>query len=227
MVKGWIYIIRNRKNSKVYIGQTHMSIRLRFQDHLSAARHGKDYVIGKAIRKYGENNFYIETIEECIADTIKELTNILNKRELHWIKFFNSANPKFGYNMSIGGNVTRNSKELDESLVLKLFAEGMTSYKIAKYLHFGTSKISNILRRNNIVFGIEKQRRSDEKDIIISYVSGNTTMNICRQFNVNKSTVRRILLRNNIELRSKSKNKNSERDPQTLNNISDPRELCA
>ena len=40
--------------------------------------------------------------------------------------------------MSIGGNVTRNLKKVDESLVLKLFAEGMTSYKIAKYLHVGT-----------------------------------------------------------------------------------------
>lgn len=51
---GRIYIIRNTINSKVYVGQTKVSIKLRFQNHLSAARCGKDYVIGKAIRKYGE-----------------------------------------------------------------------------------------------------------------------------------------------------------------------------
>lgn len=78
---GRIYIIRNRINDKVYIGQTKVSLKLRFQNHLSASRKGKDYIIGKAIRKYGESNFYIELLEEC---TIEELNN----REQYWIAFF-------------------------------------------------------------------------------------------------------------------------------------------
>ena len=67
------------------------------------------------------------------------------------------------------------------------------------------------------LYGVEKQKRKDEKEIVASYLSGKGTMDICRQFNVNKSTVRRILLRNNVKLRSKVKNKNSEGNPQTLN----------
>ena len=63
---GRIYIIRNKVNDKVYVGQTTVSLKLRFQNHLSAARRGLDYVIGKAIRKYGEENFYIELLEEYI-----------------------------------------------------------------------------------------------------------------------------------------------------------------
>lgn len=207
---GRIYIIRNTVNDKVYVGQTHVSIKLRFQNHLSAVRRGLDYVIGKAIRKYGEDKFYVELLEECLIEE-------LNEREKYWIKFFKATDNRFGYNMSIGGHVVRTTKELDENLVLKMFNSGIGSYEIAKLLHVNPYRTAEILKKHNIIYGVEKQRRKDEKEIIASYLSGKGTMDICRQFNVDKSTVRRILLRNNIKLRSKVKNKNSERNPQTLN----------
>ena len=207
---GRIYIIRNTVNDKVYIGQTHVSIKLRFQNHLSAARRGLDYVIGKAIRKYGEDKFYVELLEECLIEE-------LNEREKYWIKFFKATDNRFGYNMSIGGNVVRTTKELDENLVLKMFNSGIGSYKIAKLLHVHPYKTAEVLKKYNIIYGVEKQKRKDEKEIIASYLSGKGTMDICRQFNADKSTVRKILLRNNVKLRSKIKNKNSERNPQTLN----------
>lgn len=206
---GRIYIIRNKVNDKVYVGQTHVSIKLRFQNHLSAARRGLDYVIGKAIRKHGEENFYVELLEECLIEE-------LNEREKYWISFFNSTDNRFGYNMSVGGNVVRTTKELDEEQVLAMFNSGIGSYEIAKLLHVHPYKTAEVLKKHHIVYGIDKQRRSDEKEIIEAYLSGKGTMDICRRFKINKSTVRRILLRNNIELRGKTKNKNSERNPQTL-----------
>lgn len=207
---GRIYIIRNTVNDKVYVGQTHVSIKLRFQNHLSAARRGLDYVIGKAIRKYGEDKFYVELLEECLIEE-------LNEREKYWISFFKATDNRFGYNMSVGGNVVRTTKELDENLVLKMFNSGIGSYEIAKLLHVHPYRTAEVLKKQNIIYGVEKQKRKDEKEIVASYLSGKGTMDICRQFNINKSTVRRILLRNNVELRSKVKNKNSERNPQTLN----------
>lgn len=207
---GRIYIIRNTVNDKVYVGQTHVSIKLRFQNHLSAARRGLDYVIGKAIRKYGEDKFYVELLEECLIEE-------LNEREKYWITFFKATDNRFGYNMSVGGNVVRTTKELDENLVLKMFNSGIGSYEIAKLLHVHPYRTAEVLKKHNIIYGVEKQKRKDEKEIATSYLSGKGTMDICRQFNINKSTVRRILLRNNVELRSKVKNKNSERNPQTLN----------
>lgn len=206
---GRIYIIRNTVNDKVYVGQTHVSIKLRFQNHLSAARRGLDYVIGKAIRKYGEDKFYVELLEECLIEE-------LNEREQYWISFFKATDNKFGYNMSIGGNVVRTTKELDEGLVIKMFNSGIGSYEIAKLLHVHPYRTAEILKKHHIIYGVEKQKRQDEKEIVCAYLSGKGTMNICRQFNINKSTVRRILLRNNIELRRRIKNKNSERNPQTL-----------
>lgn len=216
MTKGWIYIIRNIINRKVYIGQTHMGVKIRFQDHLSAARHGKDYVIGKAIRKYGEENFYVDILDECFADDEKELTKLLNAKETFWISFFNSTNSKFGYNMSIGGNVVRTTKELDENQVIDMFNSGIGAYNIAKILHVHPYKTAEILKKHHIIYGKDKQRVPVEKEIIESYLLGKGTMDISRKFKVNKSTVRRVLLRNNIKLRHCSKNKNSERNPQTL-----------
>ena len=206
---GRIYIIRNTVNDKVYVGQTHVSIKLRFQNHLSAARRGLDYVIGKAIRKYGEDKFYVELLEECLVEE-------LNEREQYWISFFRATDNRFGYNMSIGGNVVRTTKELNEEKVLQMFNSGIGSYEIAKLLHVHPYRTAEILKKHNIIYGVEKQKRQDEKEIVSAYLSGKGTMDICREFSINKSTVRKILLRNNIELRSRGKNKNSERDSQTL-----------
>lgn len=216
---GRIYIIRNTVNSKVYIGQTKVSIKLRFQNHLSAARCGKDYVIGKAIRKYGEDKFYIELLEECLASE-------LNQREIYWISFFKSTDNRFGYNMSKGGNVPITQKELDAKLVISMFNSGIPAYKIAKILHTEVAKVSRVLRNNNIDYGLALQKlsKSKELEIVELYTKGYSTLDIGRHFNINKSTVRRVLLRYNIKLRSLKETKNLRRNLPTLNNA--PRESC-
>lgn len=208
---GRIYIIRNTINSKVYIGQTKVSLKLRFQNHLSAARNGKDYVIGKAIRKYGEENFYIELLEEC---TIEEL----NERERYWISYFNSTNNKFGYNISIGGNVIRTTKKLDSNLIINMFNSGIPAYKIAKILHTGVPNITNLLKESNIIYGLglQKTDKLEESMIVDLYLDGYSTIDIGRKFNKNKSTIKRILLRNNIKLRTFKETKNLGRNLPTL-----------
>ena len=208
---GRIYIIRNTINSKVSIGQTKVSLKLRFQNHLSAARNGKDYVIGKAIRKYGEENFYIELLEEC---TIEEL----NERERYWISYFNSTDNKFGYNISIGGNVIRTTKKLDSNLIINMFNSGIPAYKIAKILHTGVPNITNLLKESNIIYGLglQKTDKLEESMIVDLYLDGYSTIDIGRKFNKNKSTIRRILLRNNIKLRTFEETKNLGRNLPTL-----------
>jgi len=54
--------------------------------------------ISRAIRKYGREFFKIELIEECEDE-------ILNDREIFWISYFKSCDPKIGYNSSSGGQV--------------------------------------------------------------------------------------------------------------------------
>lgn len=208
---GRIYIIRNTINDKVYVGQTKVSLRLRFQNHLSASRNGKDYIIGKAIRKYGEDKFYIELLEECAIEE-------LNEREKYWISFFNSTNNKFGYNISIGGNVIRTTRELNTNKVIELFNSGIPAYKIAKILHTGIPNITNLLKSFNIRYGLELQKTDslEESMIVDLYLDGYSTIEIGNKFNKNKSTIRRILLRNNIKLRTYKETKNLGRNLPTL-----------
>lgn len=208
---GRIYIIKNTVNDKVYVGQTKVSLKLRFQNHLSAARNGKDYIIGKAIRKYGENKFYIELLEEC---TIEEL----NEREKYWIAFFNSTDNRSGYNISTGGNVIRTTKELNKDIVIKLFNSGIPAFKIAKILHTGVPNITNLLKSLNIRYGVDLQKVDtvEESMIIDLYLDGYSTVEIGNKFNRNKSTIRRVLLRNGINLRTFKETKNLGRNLPTL-----------
>lgn len=208
---GRIYIIRNKVNNKIYIGQTTVSIKLRFQNHLSAARRGKDYILGKAIRKYGEENFSIKLIEECLIEE-------LNNKEKYWISFFNSTNNKIGYNMSIGGNATYVKKTIDSSKVIELFNSGIPAFKIAKLLHVGVPRITNLLKSLNIKYGIDLQKTDTTivNQICSLYLKGYGTMDICRKFNIGKGTVRNILLKHNIKLRTKQETNKLRRNLSAL-----------
>lgn len=93
---GYIYKITNKINNKVYIGQTKRDIKVRFWQHKTDSNK-KDFVLYKAMRKYGKDNFYIEIIEKCEND-------LLNRQEKYWISFYNSYNK--GYNSTIGGETS-------------------------------------------------------------------------------------------------------------------------
>lgn len=93
-----IYIIKNKINDKVYIGQTKGTINKRWIGHKSKANKGSNLVIHSAMRLHGIENFNIELLE-CVA-TLEEA----NKKEFELVKQFNSKCPN-GYNMVDGGNV--------------------------------------------------------------------------------------------------------------------------
>lgn len=84
----FVYQIINKINNKKYIGITSRSLNKRFNEHKKHLNCG----IAKAIVKYGEENFYIEKIEEC-----KDWDNLL-EREKFWIS---KINPE--YNQTLGG----------------------------------------------------------------------------------------------------------------------------
>lgn len=67
-----IYKITNLVNSKIYVGQS-VDIERRFQKHLYA---NDDFIIHKAIKKYGRQNFSLQILEECSQE-------LLNDREIY------------------------------------------------------------------------------------------------------------------------------------------------
>lgn len=101
MITG-IYRITNLINNKVYIGQS-ININKRTKEHFYKAEleSGQDYnsPLHRAIRKYGEENFLVELLEECSVEDLDE-------REKYYIKINNSIIPN-GYNISHGGQKVR------------------------------------------------------------------------------------------------------------------------
>lgn len=97
-----IYKITNLVTSKVYIGQTIQKLENRWYGHKRCVASRPLY---DDMRKYGISSFIIEKIEDC------ESTEHLNTKEIYWIKYYNSNNSNFGYNLTEGGE----SKINDES----------------------------------------------------------------------------------------------------------------
>lgn len=91
-----VYIVANKINNKVYIGQTIQEITLRKTQHLSAAKHGSKYPFHNAIRKYGAENFTWEILYR--TDNLRDL----NEAEEYLITEYDSCIK--GYNIKHGGN---------------------------------------------------------------------------------------------------------------------------
>lgn len=92
-----IYKVTNKLNGKIYIGQTIQSLQKRWSHHC----HDKKRccrALANAIAKYGCENFTVEQID--VACNREEL----DAKEIYWIKFYDSMNPKKGYNLLGGGN---------------------------------------------------------------------------------------------------------------------------
>lgn len=92
-----IYKITNKKTKKIYIGQTNKSPEDRLNEHIMNAENGKMFHLSKAIRKYGKENFIIETIDYALNK------NDINEKEIYWIKELKANNRLYGYNMTAGG----------------------------------------------------------------------------------------------------------------------------
>lgn len=102
---GCIYKITNCINQKSYIGLTINDAETRFKKHKSMIYSNGCSALYEAFKKYGVENFIIETI--CFSSNKKELMNL----EKHYISELNTLSPN-GYNLTSGGE---NCKVTDET----------------------------------------------------------------------------------------------------------------
>lgn len=133
---GFIYKIENKKNGKIYIGKTVNTIKERWLEHVEEAMRGDNTLLHKAIRKYGENGFYVDFIEQCSNDE-------LNIKEIYYIALFQSHMEQYGYNMTLGGEGTMKYSDGD---ILDLWATGLRAYEIAERLGANPNTISQRLK---------------------------------------------------------------------------------
>lgn len=99
---GIIYCAYNKINDKRYIGQTIQLLCQRKGDHYKV---NDDTHFHRALRKYSKEDW-----EWKIIDTAYNAEE-LNDKERYWIQFFDCCNPIKGYNMQVGGQCERQSKE--------------------------------------------------------------------------------------------------------------------
>lgn len=142
---GYIYKITNNINQKVYIGQTKNPIKYRWQHHIWKGKNpdkpDTDYPLYRAMRKYGIENFSIEEIENISDD-------LLNDREIYWIKEYNSYVPN-GYNCDLGG---AGASKFDHQEILNYFLTTgqKNASETARYFKCDIATVLKILEENNL-----------------------------------------------------------------------------
>lgn len=198
---GFIYIIKNTKNSKVYIGQTRVSVDKRWKEHLRHAQYG-DQLINKAMKKYGVDKFYVETLEICDIDSLDE-------REMYYIDLYDSTEKSKGYNVSIGGNTPRfKRKTLSISELVDLYIN--KQFPLAKIAEkFGVSRYIITTELINAGISIRDRHVSAEKvskidiGLIKEAIANTTSLRAAAKYaRIKYSTFRQACINNHIEYNS-------------------------
>lgn len=131
--KKWcVYKHTNKINGKVYIGQTGQEVNKRWKNGAGYVESAYFY---SAIQKNGWDNFEHEILKNNLT---KEEANEL---EIYYIKFYNSNNTNFGYNLTAGGDVNILSEESRKKL--------SNSLKGRKLSEESRQKISESLSEEN------------------------------------------------------------------------------
>lgn len=184
-----IYCVTNKINNKKYIGQTISSLKKRWAEHCSTRPDVK--LLHQAIKKYGKENFEIESLKEC--NSIEDL----NFSEIQLIKEYNTLTPN-DYNLALGGNQqgkhseeTKNKIRLahlgkskgpmseDHKVKIKIANTGKTHSDKTK------EKLKIISERNKIKYGSPIIDQNNQVYISIREAA--------RQLNLHPISIRKVL----------------------------------
>lgn len=188
MRTGTIYVIKNKCNDKVYVGQTIASVKERFLQHLkpSVAKKRGKYKLYNAINKYGKENFYIEVIEDNISQ------EKLNELEIFYIEKFNSFLD--GYNSTVGGDNKNISSISDIKLLLEMFYSGEKYVDIAKKFNVNVATIQRTISSIGL-----KRKLIVSEQYLIDNMNIKTNIEMSKEIGVSTATITRAFKRFGIK----------------------------
>ena len=137
---GYIYCITNLINGKQYVGKTTYSVTKRFQEHRTDCQKRKNEKrpLYSAMRKYGIENFSIETLISCEEEE-------LSSYEILFIQKLNTYHN--GYNATKGGD----GKILfDYNEIITLYNSGLNIKQVSAKIGCCTDTVSTVLHKFNI-----------------------------------------------------------------------------
>ena len=203
---GCIYKITNCINQKLYVGLTINDAETRFKKHISMIYSNGCSALYEAFKKYGVENFIVETI--CFSSNKKELMSL----EKHYISELNTVSPN-GYNLTSGGE---NCKVTDETK--KKISKALKGRKIkwAEKVSIGVKKLWEGEEYRTKQTEQRKQKRGKYRDGIIKeklrkkidiqsftkdYYSYMDLKQMGIKYDISLPTIYRIIKRENIQKR--------------------------
>jgi group I intron endonuclease len=133
---GSIYLIRNITNGKFYVGKTVRLLSVRLREHM--AGYNSTLYLKRAIKKYGPGNF------ECCILYESDSESELNDREKLYIRIYNTTDPRFGYNLTEGGDGLANPSEAVLEKMRKPHVMTKDGLRRLREIHRGNSYASNM-----------------------------------------------------------------------------------
>lgn len=159
----YIYLIKNNINDKCYVGKTLKSPAERFSEHLRDARKPteENRPLYRAIKKYGEDNFSLQILEECADEFASE-------REIWYIGKLKTYD--HGYNATAGGD----GKQLFDHEVIKTQLEAGLNQKFVAELN-GCS--IDLVKQIRVVNGIPLAKVRKQSSVA-AYIEDGTEVGV-------------------------------------------------
>lgn len=150
-----IYKITNKITNQIYIGQSEF-IERRWKEHMT---HKGSNLLEEDFEKYGIINFVFEIIELCNPEE-------LDKKEIYWIKNFNSFNN--GYNKTKGGKAW--SPLTSEATKKEIFCYDLEGNFIKQYKSLSDAERELNIDNSNISRAARTQGRTNQYQWSYTYV---------------------------------------------------------
>lgn len=191
----FIYMLLNKINGKVYVGQTVRDVNARLCEYRKASRSKNPrQAIYVAINKYGWENFEAFVLDRASS---REELDLL---EQHWIAHYGCVAPK-GYNLTTGG---KGNGHLSEETKRKISAS-KKGCKLSALAHERALASNTGRRASDETRRLMVERRSGENgplakldwqsvtDIRERFANGEKTTHLAREFNINTRTLLSIV----------------------------------